>query len=325
MIDYSLRAECAHCCADAVGHYHKEALSRRTDVFGSFFIYIQRARYIKEVESHAVDNHREDKEPHAVAGIAETEKAEAEYPCAHGHEHHGLDAVATQEERYQEYTECLAHLRYGDEGVGVVHAPCVGELRNRSETLYEGVGKTVGNLQGHTQKHGEYEEYGHVFLLEECECLESQGFRERFVATAFIDCAFRHGKRVQGHYKTENAGGDELSCCILVTGEVDKQHSAYKTDSTEHAHRREVLHAVEARFVECRVCYRVRQTYCGHEEGYRHCVESEENSCRKFCGKEAVDTSGKHERSGDEVAYAECFLGLYPAVGHNAYQGRHEK
>ena len=80
--------------------------------------------------------------------------------------HHLLDAEAFQEERYQQDAECFGYLRQRNQDVGMLHSESAGIFGNTAETADVGVGKSVGNLQGNAQQHGENEENSHFLLLE---------------------------------------------------------------------------------------------------------------------------------------------------------------
>ena len=53
-----------------------------------------------------------------------------------------------------------------NQDVGMLHSESAGIFGNTAETADVGIGKSVGNLQGNAQQHGENEENSHFLLLE---------------------------------------------------------------------------------------------------------------------------------------------------------------
>ena len=147
MIHHGLSTECAHRGSDSICHDHEEALRAVSLLRSCLLIDIERAADIEEIESDAVDNHRNDEEPHAASRVAETEEAEAEHPGKHSHQHHTLDAEAFQAERNQKDAESLTQLGERDKEVGITGEIIVGIGRYVLETRYEDVAITVGDLK----------------------------------------------------------------------------------------------------------------------------------------------------------------------------------
>lgn len=71
-----------------IGHHHEQSL--RTTAYADVRLLVdkQGTRDIEKVESHPVNQHGQDKQPHARPGIAQREEPETEHPCQHRYEHH---------------------------------------------------------------------------------------------------------------------------------------------------------------------------------------------------------------------------------------------
>lgn len=166
VIHYRLCTQCADSGTETVCHDNEQSLCAGTDAPVGLSVNKQRTGYVEEIECHTVHNHGKYKHPYAASGIAHAEEPEAQYPCQHGNQHHLLDAEAFQEERYQQDAECFGYLRQRNQDVGMLHSESAGIFGNTAETADVGIGKSVGNLQGNAQQHGENEENSHFLLLE---------------------------------------------------------------------------------------------------------------------------------------------------------------
>ena len=110
-IDDGLRRERTDSSSEAVGHHHKEALSRGTLCFFGLLIYVQSTGDIKEVKGEAIDDTTKDKENNSRhTRISGSEETKAEYPGEHRHKHDVLDTKSLKEEWNGENTERLTYL-----------------------------------------------------------------------------------------------------------------------------------------------------------------------------------------------------------------------
>ena len=70
------------------------------------------------------------------------------------------------------------------------HGKRVGILGDAGKARDEGVGIAIGNLQRHTQQHGEDEEDGHLLLLEQGEGTQAEGINHRARLLALVQACF---------------------------------------------------------------------------------------------------------------------------------------
>ena len=146
-VDHRLGGECANSRADTIGHQHKQSLGGTSLLRVRVLLDKERSGDVEEVEGHAIDDHREDKHPHATARIAQGEEAEAQHPGHHGDEHDVLDAVALHKEGDEEDAAGLADLGERDEHIGMVDAEGVGVLGYVFKRGDKGVGEAVGDCR----------------------------------------------------------------------------------------------------------------------------------------------------------------------------------
>ena len=114
MIDYLSGKDGTDRCTQTVCHQHKQSLCRSSHLRFALLVDEQTTRHIEEIESHTVNQTRENEEGNArERRIAHSEEAETEHPCKHGDEHHDLDAITLEEVWNQEDAERLSNLRDG--------------------------------------------------------------------------------------------------------------------------------------------------------------------------------------------------------------------
>ena len=168
MVDDFTCYERAYGCAQTVGHKHKQALCRCSYLRVTLLIHKQAARYIEEVECHAINDARQDEQNHAwESRIAKSEESEAAHPCKHGNEHNHLDAVTLQEEWNEQNAQCFSHLRERNEQCSIVGSKRIGIFGYALEAGDERCGITIGYLQRHAQQAREYEEHSHTAILKQ--------------------------------------------------------------------------------------------------------------------------------------------------------------
>ena len=152
-------------------------------------INVQRAGDVEEIESHAVNKHREQEQPNAGSGITDGKQAEAQHPRQHGNHHHALNAKALHKEGNKQDATGFADLRKRNQNTGMRHAKRVGVFRLCRKTADKRVSVTVGYLQGNAEQHRENEEDGHLALLEEYEGIEAQRLDEALPFVLVVDGA----------------------------------------------------------------------------------------------------------------------------------------
>ena len=310
----------------SVGHDDEQALGARADSLVRLTVNEQRARYVEEVESHSIDNHREQEHPDAAAWVARAEQAEAQHPCEHGDEHHPFDAEALQAERYQQDAERLRYLRQRDQDIGMLHAEGVGIFRYAAEAADVRVGKSVGDLQRHAQQHGEDEEDGHFLLLEQGEGAQAQRFDQRFALSSLACGAGGQSQGIASVHQADDGTGEELSVVVLQAQDVHQPHGADESDGPKDTDRGEVLDGVQSCLIQRRIGYGVRKSQGRHIEGYAQGIEAEERSeFHVLSACHAIVAGESHEDGSHEVAEAQKLLGRYPAVGYDTHNGWHEE
>ena len=207
----------------------------------------------------------------------------------------------------------------------MLHTEGVGIFLYRSETVDERIGKAVGDLQTHTEEHGEDEENRHVLLLEEREGTKPERIHEALLVCTFVDRTFRQCEGVEEQHDAENARSDELVLIVLESHEIHKPHGADETDGSKHADRWEVLHGVHSRFRESIICHGVGECQRWHVESNAQGIEREDRT--KLCVlavRITIPRSAKHEQASQEMAVTQQALSRNPAVGNDTDDGRHE-
>ena len=216
-----------------------------------------------------------------------------------------------------------------DEGVGVLHCQRVGECRIGGEGAQEGVRIAVGNLERCAEQHGEDEEHCELAVLEQAECLETEGLGKA-LGFAAVHFAGRHGECVCAEDERQYAGREQLGVVVLHRNsadldEVGCEHAGDEAHGAEYAQRREFLHRIHSILAHGVVCHRVGDGDGGHVERYADAVEREERSeLHAGAGGEAVETGSQHEEAGEAVAEGESLLGGNVTVGHDTHEGGHE-
>ena len=325
-VNHELRSKRTDSGTEAVGHHHEHTLRTGTNLGTRLLIHKERATDVEEIERHAIDNHREDEKPHAVARVADSEKAETEHPCEHRHQHHILDTETAQAERNQQDTECFGNLRQRNQDVGVLHGKRVSILLHAGKGGYKGVGVTIGDLQRHTQQHRENEEDTHLLVLEKGECPQTERINKRLFLHILVDGAV--GKR-QG-VKTENdtpcRTDKELAVIMLKTEQIDNPHGADETDGTKYTDGRESLHRVVAASCQRRIGNRIVQGNRRHEKRHTHRIEREKlRKSHLIAVGHTHITSERHKTCRKEVTDTQHFLCRNPVVCHDTDQSRHKQ
>ena len=207
----------------------------------------------------------------------------------------------------------------------MLHAKGVGILRVDAETVDKHVGIAVGYLQADAQQEREDEEHSHLALAEQAECLQAKGVGKRLLLLAALHRTYRKREGIAKEDDAEDAGSQELVLVILEAHEVDEEHHQDEAYGAEDADGREILHGVHACLRQRIERYRVGQRNSRHEEGHAEGIEREQGS-ELGVGpiRVAVPGSGYHKQSGQQMADAQHFLGLHPAVGNNTDERRHK-
>ena len=162
-VDDGLSRQRPYGSAQTVGHHHEQPL--RTAAYADVRLLVdkQGTRHIEKVESHPVNQHGQDEQPHARPRIAQRKESETEHPRQHRYEHHPLDAETAQKERYQQNAKRLTDLRYGNQDIGMLYPERVRIFGNAPEREDERTGKTIGDLQTDAQTHGKDETKPYAF------------------------------------------------------------------------------------------------------------------------------------------------------------------
>ena len=248
-INDRLRSQHPNRCPQTVCHHHKNALRAAANLRICFPIDKQRAGNVEEIECNAVHDHRKDKHPHAVAGIAGPKQTEAKHPREHGHQHHPFDAETVQAERYQQDKTCFGHLRDRDQDIGVLYAESLFIEGDFGEGCNERIGVAVRDLQRYTEQHGENKEDGHLLFFEEAESTQAERTDERVRVGFTVDRATRKRERVGREQKSQYTGNGELLRSGLKSDQINQNHGADEPDRAEYANRREHFHRIQPGFV----------------------------------------------------------------------------
>src|SRR5258708_6865427 len=110
MIDDPAAANSAKPCAQPIGHDHKKPLRARTHSYRCFLFDKEGTGYIKKIECHAINDHRQDQEDKTSPRITNTKETKTEDPGKYTDQHDGLYAKTSQEKRDGENKQCLWNL-----------------------------------------------------------------------------------------------------------------------------------------------------------------------------------------------------------------------
>ena len=207
----------------------------------------------------------------------------------------------------------------------MLHAEGLGEFRLCAETEQERIGKAVGNLKAHTQKHGEDKEDGHLLLLEQREGTQAEGINKALFVRTPTDFALRQRKGIEEQNDAHRTGSDKLVLVALEAQKVDQPHGKDESDRSEYTYRGKVLHRVHAGIRQGTVGNRVGKCQRRHIECYRQRIKREDNGeLRMTAHTQTVAGRGKHEQTCNQMAETQQPLCRHPTVGYDTHQGRHE-
>ena len=110
-------------------------------------------------------------------------------------------------------------------------------------------------------------------MLEEGECLESEGVGKGFLVSALCHRAGRKSKRIKGEQEAHAAAKDKLGVAELdflsADGyEIYGKFGADEADGAECADWGEVVDSAEMIFLKTIECHGIGETYRRHEECY---------------------------------------------------------
>ena len=146
MVHDLLRHHGSDSSTKTIGHHHEQTLCTRTDGHIGFLIDKQGARNVEEIERNAINQHRKDEHPYAIARITPSEQGKTKHPAIHGNKHDILDAEAFQGKRDEQQTEGFRELRERYQDIGMLHTEGIGIFRDAGETIEIRIGKSVRNL-----------------------------------------------------------------------------------------------------------------------------------------------------------------------------------
>jgi len=302
--------------AEAIGHEHEEALGAGADLDIRLAFDEQRPGDIEEVEGHAIDDHGQDQEGQAAAGVAKSKETETEDPGEDAHDDDLFDAKPPEEERNGENEERLGDLRNGDDQYGMPNAKRASVLGYFGEIVDEAVGKCIADLQGEAEEHGIDEEDQHLLVLEEHKCVETERGGKAPPGGIGHGGAGGHGEGIDAE---EDAGGCadvELGGLQSVSLQIDPPHGAYKPDGPPNADGRKVLDGIVIPLFQDDKGHGVVERDGGHEEG----GVKEHRDIKRI---EVVKGGGPEQTAGaHDVADAQDPFHIDPAVGNNSEERR---
>src|SRR5690554_816738 len=317
MLDHPTAGHAAKERAEAVGHDHEESLGAGANLGAGFLLDKDRPGDIEEVESHAVDDHRQDQQVEAAGGVADAKERKARHPGEHTHDHDLLDAEALQEEGDGQDKERLGDLRNREQEVGVLHAKGVGV--SGAEAVQKRAAKGVGNLQGGAQKHREDKEDRHALFFKEHEGVQAH---RADPAGAFFGAqrfGWRQKKGIDAQKERRTRRQKELVGTLGPSQKVDGPHRQNKAHGAPDANRWEGLGDIEAGFFEQAIGNRVAQRD-GRHKG--HQIDEHQRIKERIIG----DHGGADQRGcADQMTQPEHALRVDPAVGDDAGKPRHKQ
>lgn len=158
---------------ESVGHHHEQSLGAGPDTRFTLAFYVQRAGYVKEIESHSVDDAGSNDHPETVGRVPVSEQTKAKHPGDHAEKHYFFDSEPSQEEGNSKNKQGFGDLGNRHDDGRVFYCDQVLVFRYIFEVVQKGIPVSIGQLKGSAQQHGKDEEDGHFIAFEKAESMKA--------------------------------------------------------------------------------------------------------------------------------------------------------
>ena len=205
------------------------------------------------------------------------------------------------------------------------HAKGLGVFLNLPESRNERIGKTIGNLQTHTQQHTEHKEQRHAIVAEERKGMQPQRLIEALMLPLPGHWAVGQEQGGKGHADAQQATEAKLQCRVLNASKVHHPHAYDKAHSPPYTDGRKGFHRIKASALQHTVGHAVAQGNGRHIESNAEHIASEKRGKRERPRRTgvAIIARGQHHQSCNEMTDTQHPLGGHPAIGNDADESGH--